>query len=165
MNKKQQIIESSIAIMGREGLGCSMKLITKDAGCSETLIYKYFDTREKLTAACFNSICHDIREALKDVEKPDSMDRSRIIEYFRGSWIAYCSFIDDNPDKGRFYIQYSWSKNPFPSRYKTPDRIVQKILGNTYGNILEYDKKMICLAEYIVCIANVFMMGKMKGWS
>ena len=162
-NSKNRIIDSTIRILGENGLNCPMSLVAEDVGCSDTLIFRYFKKKELLLDICFHKVCHSILERLRSVEFPEELDDDTFLEYVRGIWDEYMGFLMDQPEMAAFYLQYSWSKGPFPSGYKRPDDVVRKVLGdNSLREDFKEDFLFIC--NYIALVANSIATGMRMGW-
>lgn len=76
MNKKDDIIRTTIELYHLKGETVSLDDIAKQVGCSKTLIIHYYGNRSNLLSACFCMICHEIRLELDMVEAPKGYRRS-----------------------------------------------------------------------------------------
>lgn len=55
--KKDDIIEEALRLIALEGAqACTTKTISKNVGCSEALVYKYFPSKEALFEGCLSRI-------------------------------------------------------------------------------------------------------------
>lgn len=56
-NRKRKLLETAIHIVAEEGLGSfSMRKTTEQAGVSEALIYKHYESKENLLRVCFETV-------------------------------------------------------------------------------------------------------------
>ena len=79
-DRKQQIIESAIALFGKDGLkGTTTKALADAAGVSEGTIFKHFPTKKALYLAAFEGRTGDGMEHLV-TELQQLADKGFIIE-------------------------------------------------------------------------------------
>lgn len=154
MNKKEDILLTTIKLYHEKGDAVSLDAIAKDTGCSKTLILHYYGTRSRLLTNCFSLICHEVRLALDSVEAPEGANRESLRQYLTDLWRAYFDYLKDNPMKARFFIQYSHSHEPLPPRYKTPEAVIKRILDENYAHLVEDDPQLMFDIKYMVAIAN-----------
>lgn len=164
-DRKEAIILKTIEIVSRDGLGTTTKAIMKEMGFSESLAYRYFESKEDLISQAFRRVCRDMIDFVKTVKFPDDPTPDNIMEYMKNSWMAYFTFLQENPEKGKFYLFYTESGHRFPEGYYSPQQVVVKILNKNYEIfrlMKDYDVEFI--AEYVISIANVVALGVYKRW-
>ena len=67
-NRKRKLLETAIHIVAEEGLGSfSMRKTTEQAGVSEALIYKHYESKENLLRVCFETVSGEIRTLFSGV--------------------------------------------------------------------------------------------------
>ncbi|MBE6525287.1 MAG: TetR/AcrR family transcriptional regulator [Thermoplasmata archaeon] len=163
-NRKNKIVECAINIMGIHGLNCSMDMVTKEADCSDTLIYKYFKSRNGLIAACHERICEEVIKEVRKVPFPEEIEKEYVMEYFHEIWNVYFKYVQNHIEKCEFLIQYSCQKNTYPSMYSNQNNLISEILGKNYGVNGEFDRYFTFMFFYMISIANMATVGMKKEW-
>lgn len=154
MNKKDNILRTTMELYHAKGETVSLDDISREVGCSKTLIIHYYRNRQGLFSACFSQICHEVRLAFDQVEAPEGVSMESLREYLTELWRAYFEYLKNDPVKARFFIQYSHSHEPLPPRYRTPEATIRKILDERYEKLIEEDEHLFFKIKYMVAIAN-----------
>lgn len=158
-------MDKTIEVFGREGIDTSLKDVAKELGCAESLIYRYYETRENVTDQCFRKICREIISVLQNIEFPQTLNTENLIGYLRKSWVAYFAYLRDNPLKKRYYLQYTMTGKSFPTGYDSPKDVVAKILKENFNKFQSIEMKDIeFISEYMISIANNVALSVDKEW-
>ena len=88
----------------------SMKKVTNLAGVSEALIYKHFETKEKLLYLCFETVHRQIAALFDKMEIPPLQAPQEIYEAVRAMWMTYFSFLVQNSYRTIYYFEYRDSR-------------------------------------------------------
>ncbi len=153
LNKRQDIIDVTIELYHLKGDSASLGDIAEAVGCSKTLILHYFGSRKGLMSSCFDSICHEIRLRFDLVDVPEDDTDSSMKEHMCRLWTAYLDYLRENPPKARFFIQYSHGNNPLPSKYKTPEAVMRRVLGERFDGLADNEDRLFEMA-YMMAVAN-----------
>ena len=154
MNKKEDILRTTIELYQIKGDSISLDDISSKIGCSKTLILYYFNNRSALLSACFCQICRELKLALDQVIAPEEISKSSMRMYLTELWRAYFNYLKDNPSKAKFFIQYSHRYEPPPPGYIAPEAAIKKILDERYDKIVEGDEELLFEIKYMIAIAN-----------
>ena len=87
-----------------------MKKVTNLAGVSEALIYKHFETKEKLLYLCFETVHRQIAALFDKMEIPPLQAPQEIYEAVRAMWMTYFSFLVQNSYRTIYYFEYRDSR-------------------------------------------------------
>ncbi|MBR4685324.1 MAG: TetR/AcrR family transcriptional regulator [Candidatus Methanomethylophilaceae archaeon] len=154
MNKKNDILLKTIELFHTKGETVSLDDIATELGCSKTLIIHYFRTKRNLMSSCFSLICHEVRLRLAEVPAPEVCTVENIRSYLADLWRAYFGYLMENPQKARFFIQYTHSHGPFPPKYRTVDEVIRRIFEDKYGCLTDEHPELMFDIKYMVAIAN-----------
>lgn len=80
-NKKGEIIDTTIRHIAERGDSFSTAQIASEIGCSQSLIFRYYRSKDHLMSECFDRICHELKVIFKSVNVPDVLVRESVIEY------------------------------------------------------------------------------------
>lgn len=107
INRKAELIDATMQVVAETGLiAFSMKKVTNRVGVGETLIYKYFETREKLLYTCFESVHRQIAALFCKIDLPDIQTQEKVYETIHTLWMSYFSFLVQNSYRTIFYFEY-----------------------------------------------------------
>lgn len=163
--KKDQILDKTIEVLGRDGLHTSLKVVADELGCAESLIYRYYESNDNIKALCFRLICREIISNLQSIPFPEETTDEKIIAYIRKLWISYFAYLRDNPLKKRYYLLYTLTGHQFPEGYSSPKDVVSKILKENYTKfkaLSGFDIEFI--SEYMISIANTVALAINNEW-
>lgn len=104
---EKELLHTTMDIVAEKGLdGFSMKRVTNRVGVAESLIYKYFETKENLLKQCFMYVNGRIADLFSDVRMPSINSPEDIEQFLRGQWERYFYFMVDNGKHSMFYYIY-----------------------------------------------------------
>lgn len=110
-NRKYDLIDATMRVVAENGLlAFSMKKVTNLAGVSEALIYKHFETKEKLLYLCFETVHRQIAALFDKMEIPPLQAPQEIYEAVRAMWMTYFSFLVQNSYRTIYYFEYRDSR-------------------------------------------------------
>jgi AcrR family transcriptional regulator len=99
-NRREQLVQATIAAVGRHGAGVGMDEIAAEAGTSKTVVYRHFADRTELHAAVCARVAEQLlatlREAMASSAKPRQMIATAID--------AYLAFLEADPELYRFVV-------------------------------------------------------------
>ena len=93
---KSVILKKTISVAAREGVrGFSVKTVASEAGCSEGLIFHYYNTKKELTDTCYRYIVDEFSKkvASQNVDLPSLLR-------------CYCDFMKQNREMALFSLEY-----------------------------------------------------------
>jgi AcrR family transcriptional regulator len=99
--RREQLVDATIAAVGRHGAGVGMEEIATAAGTSKTVVYRHFADRTELhVAVCARvaaSLTARLRVAIESTSEPRHMV-SAAVE-------TYLAFLEGDPELYRFVVQ------------------------------------------------------------
>ena len=158
-NRKGAIIDAVIDHIAREGDCFSTAQIAADVGCSQSLIFRYFETKEGLIAACFDRVCRDLLRVLKGVPHPTKYDVESINQYMLDTWKAYCKYLESNTQVAKAYLFFVGRGLRFPRGYRKEDSILRRILDDDYMPIKAVYPDFDFVAEYLIMFSYATATG------
>lgn len=163
-NKKPIIIRATIERLIKDGRSFSTEDVANDAGCSQSLIFRYYGTKDGLISACFDEICHEIRIELEKVPFPERIDPATIQCYMMDVWESYFNYLRSNRSHAKVYVACVSHGYRYPAGYDSPEAVLKRILDEHYDVfILKYPNTKL-VAEYLILLANSVAIGLSSGW-
>ena len=99
--RREQLVDATIAAVGRHGAGVGMEEIATAAGTSKTVVYRHFADRTELhVAVCARvaaSLTTRLREAMESTGEPRQMVAAAVE--------TYLAFLEADPELYRFVVQ------------------------------------------------------------
>jgi AcrR family transcriptional regulator len=98
--RREQLVDATIAAVGRHGAGVGMEEIATAAGTSKTVVYRHFADRTELhVAVCSRvaaSLTARLREAMESTGEPRQMVAAAVE--------TYLAFLEADPEVYRFVV-------------------------------------------------------------
>ncbi len=167
VNKKDEIIESTIKAFFIRGEKWSLDDVAKDVNCSKTLIIQYHSNKENLLADCFDVICKDIKSSLSCVPFPIDCSVDNLKDYLCKTWMQYFHYLLNNPERAELFIRYTTHHQYAPGCIALHDLpleyALKKILGDNYSVIKSIDEDFELIVKYMVSVANAMATSVSKG--
>ena len=105
--RREQLVEATLAAVGRHGAGVGMEEIAAEAGTSKTVVYRHFADRSDLHVAVCGRVAEQLlpklREAMGSSDHPRQMTAAAID--------TYLAFIEADPEVYRFVVHPSQGQN------------------------------------------------------
>jgi AcrR family transcriptional regulator len=99
--RREQLVDATIAAVGRHGAAVGMEEIATAAGTSKTVVYRHFADRTELhVAVCARvaaSLTARLREAIDSTSEPRQMVAAAVE--------TYLAFLEADPELYRFVVQ------------------------------------------------------------
>ena len=165
VNKRKAIVDATIRRIAEMGSSFSTGQIAFDVGCSQSLIFRYYETKERLMSECFDAVCHELRLILQAVGVPQVLTRESINCYMIGMWEAYSRYLESNSHIAKAYLYFISTGRRFPHGYKSAETVLKRILRDDYDRIVRAYPDFTFMAEYIVMMANVSATGQFIDWN
>ncbi len=106
-DRKRELLETTMKLAARTGLEAfPLKQVTKEAGVSEALLFRYFENREVLLYSCFESVHMQIAELFENMEMRKFTTQSELFFFIRNGWENYFNFLVKNDYRTIFYFEY-----------------------------------------------------------
>src|SRR5688500_15038136 len=101
--RREQLVQATVAAVGRHGAGVGMEEIAAEAGTSKTVLYRHFADRSELhVAVCAwvaEQLLATLREAIQGSNRPREMVSAAVSNYL--------AFLEADPELYRFVVQQS----------------------------------------------------------
>jgi AcrR family transcriptional regulator len=106
--RREQLVEATLAAVGKHGAGVGMDEIAAEAGTSKTVVYRHFADRSELHVAVCARVAEQLtrrlREAMADTEHPRQM-LAVAVE-------TYLAFLEADPEVYRFVVHQQLPDRP-----------------------------------------------------
>ena len=100
------IKDTTMKLIAKNGLASfSMRQITDECGINESLMYRYFETRENLLKKCYEELHHKIIAVHKEVDI-EKLQNGEIIEAFYKMYIEMIDLLISEDYRTLFYYEY-----------------------------------------------------------
>jgi AcrR family transcriptional regulator len=98
--RREQLVDATLAAVGRHGAGVGMEEIAAEAGTSKTVVYRHFADRSELYVAVCARVAGQLlprlREAMESSDHPRQMTTAAIE--------TYLAFLEADPEVYRFVV-------------------------------------------------------------
>lgn len=100
------IMDTTMKLIAKNGLASfSMRQITDECGINESLMYRYFETRENLLKKCYEKLYNKIIAIHKDVDI-EKIQNGEIVEAFHKMYIEMIDLLISEDYRTLFYYEY-----------------------------------------------------------
>ncbi|WNV75972.1 TetR/AcrR family transcriptional regulator [Geodermatophilus sp. DSM 44513] len=99
--RREQLVEATIAAVGRHGAGVGMEEIAASAATSKTVVYRHFADRGELHTAVCARVATDLTARLR-AATADTADPRRVLT---AAIETYLAFIEADPELYRFVVR------------------------------------------------------------
>ena len=163
-NKREVILQSAIVRIAEQGDSFTTQQVAMDAMCSQSLIFKYFETKEKLMDECFIRVCRDTLDNLRSVKIPETLTKESLDSYAMEQWRTNYSYLRSNNHIARAYLFFIGRGRMFPEGFNNPKDALVRILGDKYEEIVQTYPDFLFIAGYLMVMANVVAAGPYREW-
>jgi AcrR family transcriptional regulator len=106
--RRAQLVEATLAAVGKHGAGVGMDEIAAEAGTSKTVVYRHFADRSELYVAVCNRVASQLRPKLRAAIERGGTPRDMVA----GAVDAYLAFIEADPELYRFVVHQQALERP-----------------------------------------------------
>jgi AcrR family transcriptional regulator len=100
--RREELVDATVAAVGRHGAGVGMEEIAAEAGTSKTVVYRHFADRSELYVAVCTRVASQLLPKLRAaIESADNSPR----EMVSGAIDTYLAFIESDPELYRFVVR------------------------------------------------------------
>ncbi|MGY1594495.1 TetR/AcrR family transcriptional regulator [Geodermatophilus sp. SYSU D00708] len=118
--RREQLVDATLAAVGRHGAGVGMDEIAAEAGTSKTVVYRHFADRTELhVAVCARVAGHltaKLREAITGTDDPRQMVAAAVE--------TYLAFLEADPEVYRFVVSHPLVDRPVDDPISTLSHLV-----------------------------------------
>jgi AcrR family transcriptional regulator len=127
--RREQLVDATLAAVGKHGAGVGMEEIAAEAGTSKTVVYRHFADRSELhVAVCArvaDQLTRKLREAMGSSEEPRQMVAAAVD--------TYLAFLEADPEVYRFVVSQSPADRPAE---KDPISSLSDLVGDEVGSLV-----------------------------
>lgn len=135
-DQRKRIIQSAIKVFGEHNYDVgTMSMIAKEAGISEAMLYKHFDSKKELFMTCFEEIVNDLMSRYTRCYKENPEDP---LAYLEDSAVAYLRYIKESSNGSKCLVHMLSS---------TYDEELKETLVGFFKASLETVRKALDLAK------------------
>ena len=99
-NRREELVQATLAAVGRHGAGVGMEEIAAEAGTSKTVVYRHFADRTELHAAVCARVAEQLLPKLREAVLSSSQPRRMIAAAIE----TYLAFVEADPELYRFVV-------------------------------------------------------------
>jgi AcrR family transcriptional regulator len=101
--RREQLVQATLAAVGRHGAGVGMEEIAAEAGTSKTVVYRHFADRTELHAAVCARVAEQLLPKLRAAMQSSGHPRQMIAAAIE----TYLAFLEADPELYRFVVSQS----------------------------------------------------------
>ena len=99
--RREQLVDATIAAVGRHGAGVGMEEIAAAAGTSKTVVYRHFADRTELHVAVCTRVAGSLTARLREAMDSSTGPRQMVAAAVE----TYLAFLEADPELYRFVVQ------------------------------------------------------------
>jgi AcrR family transcriptional regulator len=124
--RRQQLVDATVAAVGKHGAGVGMEEIATEAGTSKTVVYRHFADRAELYVAVCNRVAAQLLPKLRTAIESSSRPR----EMVAAAIDTYLAFIEADPELYRFVVhQQTLDRAPSSPAHPAPIDNLTDLVG------------------------------------
>lgn len=110
-DRKSEILDASMKMVCEHGLSSfTTKKVAQYMGISESLIYKYFVSKDKLLYSCFEVVHRKVAALMERVINTPMTAEISEVEFIKQMWYSYFNLLVEEDYRTIFYFSYRDSK-------------------------------------------------------
>jgi AcrR family transcriptional regulator len=106
--RREQLVEATLAAVGKHGAGVGMDEIAAEAGTSKTVVYRHFADRAELYVAVCNRVASQLLPKLRSALDSNGTPR----EMVAAAIDTYLAFLEADPELYRFVVHQQTIDRP-----------------------------------------------------
>ena len=125
--RREQLVQATLAAVGKHGAGVGMEEIAAEAGTSKTVVYRHFTDRNELYVAVCTRVAEQLTRKLR--EAVGSSDHPR--EMVAAAVETYLHFLEADPEVYRFVVSHQ-----LPADGDDPLTSLSDLVGAELGELV-----------------------------
>ena len=126
--RREQLVDATLAAVGRHGAGVGMEEIAAEAGTSKTVVYRHFADRNELHVAVCARVAEQLTRKLREAMGSSSDPRQMV-----GAAVdTYLAFLEADPEVYRFVVSHS----PVGADGSDPISSLSFLVGEEVGGLV-----------------------------
>jgi AcrR family transcriptional regulator len=106
--RRRQLVDATLAAVGKHGAGVGMEEIAAEAGTSKTVVYRHFADRAELHVAVCNRVAAQLLPKLREAIERNSSPRAMVAAAIE----TYLAFLESDPEVYRFVVTQHSTGDP-----------------------------------------------------
>jgi AcrR family transcriptional regulator len=106
--RREQLVDATVAAVGKHGAGVGMDEIAAEAGTSKTVVYRHFADRSELYVAVCNRVAAQLTEKLRAAMTSTDHPRGMVAAAVE----TYLAFLEADPELYRFVVAHPLLDRP-----------------------------------------------------
>ena len=106
--RREQLVDATLAAVGKHGAGVGMEEIAAEAGTSKTVVYRHFADRSELYVAVCGRVAASLTEKLRAAMTSTDHPRGMVAAAVE----AYLAFLEADPELYRFVVAHPLLDRP-----------------------------------------------------
>lgn len=127
--RREQLVDATLAAVGRHGAGVGMEEIAAEAGTSKTVVYRHFADRNELYVAVCARVAEQLTRKLREAMGSSSDPRQMVA----AAVDTYLAFLEADPALYRFVISHSPAEGTDAS---DPIGSLSDLVGDEVGGLV-----------------------------
>ncbi|GAA3176443.1 TetR/AcrR family transcriptional regulator [Blastococcus jejuensis] len=123
--RREQLVQATLAAVGKHGAGVGMEEIAAEAGTSKTVVYRHFADRAELYVAVCNRVASQLLPKLRTAIESSSRPR----EMVAAAIDTYLAFIEADPELYRFVVHPQGQNGQFGPDKGDPMQNLSDLVG------------------------------------
>jgi AcrR family transcriptional regulator len=126
--RRRELVDATIAAVGRHGPGVGMDEIAAEAGTSKTVVYRHFADRNELHVAVCERVATQLTRKLREAIGSSSDPRQMVA----AAVDTYLAFLEADPEVYRFVV----TRSPAADDGSDPIRTLSTLVGDEVGRLV-----------------------------
>jgi len=106
--RREQLVDATLAAVGKHGAGVGMEEIAAEAGTSKTAVYRHFADRTELYVAVCARVAEQLTRKLREAMGSSSDPRQMVA----AAVDTYLAFLEADPEVYRFVVSHAQTDRP-----------------------------------------------------
>src|SRR3954468_13373482 len=127
--RREQLVDATLAAVGRHGAGVGMDEIAAEAGTSKTVVYRHFTDRSELHVAVCARVAEQLTRRLREAMGSSNHPRQMVSAAVE----TYLAFIEADPEVYRFVVGQTPVDRPVDA---DPISSLSDLIGDEVGALV-----------------------------
>ncbi|HEV7872035.1 MAG TPA: TetR family transcriptional regulator [Modestobacter sp.] len=130
--RREQLVDATLAAVGKHGAGVGMEEIATAAGTSKTVVYRHFADRSELHVAVCSRVAEQLTRKLREAMGSSSDPRQMVA----AAVDTYLAFLEADPEVYRFVVSHALADRPVDDDDKDPISSLSDLVGDEVGGLV-----------------------------
>ena len=130
--RREQLVDATLAAVGKHGAGVGMEEIAAAAGTSKTVVYRHFADRNELYVAVCARVAEQLTRKLREAMGSSSDPRQMVA----AAVDTYLAFLEADPEVYRFVVSHAQTDRPDDDPISSLSDLVGAEVGSLVAGFL-----------------------------